>query len=272
MSMLTASPRREALWESYYRRWQAITPPLRPHAEVCSAVGGLIADHAERVLLLGVTPELCALARQTVAVDLSGTSLVHVWPGDGTARRGIRADWLHLPCAAGGFSAAVGDGSLSCLEYPSGYRRVLSELARAVRTGGRIVLRLFSTPAVGESVSQVRDAAMAGRVGTIHALKWRLAHAICAERGEPNIDVRSILRAFNRECYDRAALGRATGWSTDDIGQIDAYDQMPDVYSFPTLGQVLAVIPARLASARLRPAGTYELAERCPLLVLEVAR
>ena len=266
---VVVAPPGEALWEGYYRRWQTITPPLRPAPDVCAAVRRLIAGHAECLLLLGVTPELSGFGSRTIAVDRSQTSLAWIWPGNASSRHGVRGDWMHLPCGTGRFSAAVGDGGLSCLEYPADYGRLFGELARAVRIGGRIVLRLYSRPAAGESVADVHVEALSGGIGTIHALKWRLAHALCAERGESNIAVRSILRGFNEAFHDRAALARTTGWSRQDIAQIDAYDGMSDVYSFPTVDQVLAVIPAGFRSPQIHPVGAYELADRCPLLVID---
>jgi hypothetical protein len=251
-------------------RWSRLKPPLRPHPDVCAVVRTLIRDHAARVLLLGVTPEFADLAMQTVAIDGSDQSLALIWPGNRPTRRAVKGNWLSLPCADQSFSAALGDGSLSCLEYPSGYRRILRELARTMEPGGRIALRLYSTPDQCESVAAVRDKTMTGRVGSIHALKWMLANAICAKRAEPNVAVQSILDVFNREFPDRIALRQVTGWAEDEIAQVDAYDGLPDVYSFPTRQQILTVIPDELPNPTFVAAGAYELAERCPVLVMDV--
>jgi hypothetical protein len=257
-------------WAAFYRRWPSLEPPLRPHPDVCIVLGELIADHASRVLLLGVTPELADLAVQTIAIDRSDSALGCIWPGRTAARRALKGDWRHLPCAAGSLSAAIGDGSFNCLEYPSDYERVYSELATAVRPGGRIAVRIYVTPSACESIAAVRERTFAGRVGSIHALKWLLAMAICAERADSNVEVQTILRVFNREFPDRVALGRATGWTDETIAQLDVYERLPDVFSFPTSEQVLASVPAGFVNPRLVAAGTYELAERCPLLVLDV--
>jgi SAM-dependent methyltransferase len=260
-----------APWTAFYRRWRFSAPPLRPHADVCEQVRKHLASHADRVLLLGVTPELADVGVQTFAIDTSESATTIIWPGNTVARRAMLGDWRQLPCANGSVSAAIGDGSLNCVEYPSGYRRIFAELSRVVRSGGRIVIRAYLTPSPCESIAAVRDAALAGRVGNIHALKLRLAMAIGAQQESPNVAVQEILRVFNREFPDRSALRRATGWRTEDIvAQLDAYNDLPEVYSFPTREHLLTCVPGELKTPRLASSGMYELAERCPLLVMDV--
>ena len=45
-------------WQTYHRRWSGLEAPLRPNAEIRAAIVDLVGDKTERVLLLGVTPEL----------------------------------------------------------------------------------------------------------------------------------------------------------------------------------------------------------------------
>ncbi|HVZ20943.1 MAG TPA: methyltransferase domain-containing protein [Vicinamibacterales bacterium] len=258
-----------ASWSVFYRRWGRLRPPLRPHADVCALMRRTVAAHAGRTLLLGVTPELARLRDRTVAVDFCEASLTHIWPGDGPGRRAIMGNWLELPCAAGTFSAVLGDGSFNCLEYPAGYQRVFDELARVVQPGGRIVVRMYVTPDGADSIEQTRRCTMSGGVRAIDALKWRLAHAVCAETGDANVPVQAIREAFNRAFPDRRALLRATGWSSVDLATMDAYALLPDVFSFPTLRQVLSLVPATMCRARFVRTWGYELAERCPALVMD---
>lgn len=265
----TATP--NVPWAGFHHRWRGLQPPLKPDRDVCASLERLIASHRARVLLLGLTPELTELGHRTVAVDWSASALAFIWPGNSPTRRALRADWMDLPSVARAFSAAVGDGSLNCVEYPAGYRRVCRELARAVQPGGRIVIRMYLTPSQPEPLSAVRSLTLAGKVRSIHGLKWRLAHAISAERGDPNVAVVSILDAFNRLFPDRAALRDATGWTADDVTWIDAYDGLPDIFSFPTAVQALSAVSRELHRPRLIASGTYELADRCPLLVADVA-
>ncbi|HET9385858.1 MAG TPA: methyltransferase domain-containing protein [Gemmatimonadales bacterium] len=268
--MLTDAAPTDVPWDTFHRRWRQLEPPLRPHPTVCAALREQIAHDDARVLLLGVTPELADLSASTLAIDWSDNMLAHVWPGDTPTRRALKANWLHLPCPDRSFSAAIGDGSLNCLEYPCDYRRLFHELARVVRPGGRVAVRVYATPDPCESTAAVQGRAMAGRIGTIHALKWRLANALSAQATQPNVSVQSILDTFNRLFPDRLALRCATGWEESVIAQIDAFEGLPDVHSFPTLKQLLASITHEFEAPRLVPSGSYELAERCPLLVMDV--
>ena len=260
---------RETPWSGFHRRWPRLKPPLRPNAEVSAALTDLIADRSERALLLGVTPEFSDIALSTVAIDRSDKMIVLAWPGNSATRHAINGNWLSLPCADRCFSAVLGDGSLNCLNYPSEYERVYKELARVMRLGGRLAIRAYLTPESGDSLAGVREDAMAGRVKGIDALKWRLANAICAERRNPNVPVQDIHRAFNQQFPDRGALARALGSTSEDLEQVDAYEQMPDIFSFPTPQQLFACIPDNFVNARLVSAGTYELAERCPIFVMD---
>jgi SAM-dependent methyltransferase len=243
---------------------------LRPHRDVCDQMRRLIAGHSGRTLLLGVTPELAIVSQRTIAVDRSGGSLASIWPGNDAARTAVQGNWLDLPFPRAAFAGAIGDGSFNCLDFPHGYRRVLRELARVIRPGGRICVRVYVTPESCESLSEVRAATLAGRVSNVDALKWRLAHALCAARKDANLPVRAIWAAFNCAFPDRDALLGATGWTADDLAHIDAYAVLPDTFSFPTLDQVFSVVSESVFKSHLAATTGYELADRCPILVLDV--
>lgn len=257
-------------WAVFHQRWARLQPPLRPHADVCAAVRSFLCGHDASVLLLGATPELAEIPARTIAVDRSALSLDFIWPGNTPARAALRGNWLALPCADRSFTAAIGDGSLSCLEYPGEYERVLHELARAVRPGGRIVLRVYLRPERPQSAADIYAQAMSGAARSPHALKWMVAHAACAERDSANLPVVAILDAYDRAFPDRQALSAATGWCLDEVGHVDAYAGARDVYSFPTSGQLLDVVARAGLRGRLLPVGSYPLADRCPLLVVDV--
>jgi hypothetical protein len=257
-------------WAVFHQRWAGLRPPLRPHPDVCEAVRTLVSGHDASVLLLGATPELAEIPAQTIAVDRNALSLGFIWPGNTPARAALRGNWLALPCADGAFTAAIGDGSLSCLEYPVEYERVLYELSRAVRPRGRIVLRVYLRPDRPESTTDIYARAMSGAAGSPHALKWMVAHAACAERNSANLPVAAILDAYDRAFPDRQALSDATGWCLDEVGHVDAYAEARDVYSFPTKDQLLDVVAGVGLRGRLLPVGSYPLAERCPLLAIDL--
>lgn len=256
-------------WTTFHRRWARLRPPLRPNAEVVRAIGEAIAGRAARVLLLGVTPELADLGDETVALDASPGMITHVWPGDTLRRLAVRGDWRAMPDLGGRFSAAIGDGSLCAIDLAD-YAGLFAGLERVLTRGARLAIRLYETPEIGESLGDVRRAALAGEIAGFHALKWRLAMALASETGDANVSLTRIHQAFERAFPDRFALGAATGWGLETIAEIDDYAGSDGRLSFPTRTALLASLPARLANPRFVASGTYELAERCPILVADI--
>jgi SAM-dependent methyltransferase len=258
-------------WTQHHRNWARLGPPLRPNGEVAAAVRDLLSGHDECILLLGVTPELADVGADVTAVDRNPAMIANIWPGDTTARRAVAGDWLRLGFPDASFSAAIGDGSLNALGYPAGHQALHGELARVLRPGGRFVCRVFAAPRAGEPVEALREAALGGAIRGFNAFKWRLAMALVAASGDPNIAVVRILDAFDAMFADRDRLAQATGWECADIDTIDAYRGSTEIYSFPTKDQFLAIVPGAFAQARFVAAGSYELAERCPILVMDKA-
>jgi hypothetical protein len=257
-------------WGEFHRRWSRLTPPLRANHEVVTAISNAIENHRERVLLLGVTPELSGLGVQTIALDWSAGMIAHVWPGDDGARRSVLGDWRAMPFRERNMTAVIGDGSLNVISVAD-YRAVFAQLEIALLPQAKLALRFYLRPEQCETVADVRRAALAGRIAGVHAFKWRVAMAIAAERGSADVAVAEIHRIFEREFPDRRALAAATGWSALDIDDIDAYAGLDTIYSFPTRTELRAVLPEKFRNPRFVASGTYELGERCPILVADFA-
>jgi SAM-dependent methyltransferase len=259
-------------WKDYYRAWSQLTPPLRPHPQVVAAVAAEIGDTPGRTLLLGVTPELADIADDLVAVDRNYSLVSHVWPGNTQARRAMVGDWLNTNFTPGSFTTCLGDGSLSVVEFPRGTLLLCERIYEALRSGGRFVGRVYLAPEPGETVATVKAAAGSGAIRNFHAFKLRLAMAIAAEAGRVQVGVNEIFAVFQDLFGDRDELVRLTGWDRRHIDTIDYYENSSVAYSFPTRRQLLSVIPRNFANVRMVEAGTYELAERSPLLVMEKSR
>jgi SAM-dependent methyltransferase len=243
-------------------------PQSTRHAEVAAGVKQQLAGINGRVLLLSVSPLLSSIGFDITAVDRNAAVVRHRWPGNTPIRRAVVADWLQLPFSDGAFATCVGDGSMNALKYGE-LQLLYRNLARVLLPGGRFVCRVYLAPDIGETITEVATALWQGKVRSFVYFKFRLGMAIAAERAQPNVGVKSIFDAFAANFPDRDRLATATGWDRSEIDKIDLYKSSSEVYNFPTRQQVLSLVPGDFSNARFVPVGTYELAERCPLLVME---
>jgi SAM-dependent methyltransferase len=255
-------------WNDYHRLWSRLSAPLRPDADVVAGFEAIVAGHADRVLLLGVTQELAHIGRSLSAVDLSAAMIAHLWPGDTARARAQQGNWLALPFADRTFTAIIGDGALSTIGWAGDYRTLFAQAARVLTPGGVVALRLFLRPDTVETRAQLRKDTLEGAHRSFHAFKWRLAMTVAAETDDPNVPVVAIRDAFNALLPDRDTLSAQTGWSMGDIETIDVYAQSREVYSFPTFAQLRETIADAFDDIRLVACGSYPLAERCPLLAM----
>jgi SAM-dependent methyltransferase len=257
-------------WNAFYQRWKGLPPPLRPHADVVCAIRENLPAGGDPVLLLGVTPELATIAPNLLAVDRSEMMIAKVWPGNAAGCRVRRDDWLTMELPPHSFAAAIGDGSLNAVTYPDGQEQVYRQLLRFVKPGGRLLFRVYLTPWPGETIDQVAATAWNKAQGTFHAFKWRLMMALVARSGVANVAVADVRELFISLFPDRLKLAAASGWSEADIDSIDVYKDSTEVYSFPTERQFLSLVPKTIRHVKLMPAGTYELAGRCPIAVMSL--
>jgi SAM-dependent methyltransferase len=257
-------------WDQFHRRWARLKPPLRPNADVVAALAAAIAGHETDVLLLGVTPELADIGCATTAADHSASMIERVWPGDTDRRRAMLGSWLALPVPAASFSAAIGDGSLNAVSFAN-YPALFAELRRVLNPGARLALRVYAMPEPCENVAALCDAVMESQTPHFHAFKWRLAMAIAAERESADVPVALVHQIFTERFPDPGALLRATGWSSEDLAEMEAYRGQEVVLCFPTRPALLAALAPAFVNARFVPSGRYALAERCPLLIADAA-
>lgn len=254
-------------WDRYARHWELLGPPLRPPPDAVSAYTRELRPEGRSVLLLGVTPELSAFGASIVAVDETAAIIAALWPGDRPGRRAVVGDWLDLPIADASVEVVVGDGCLNAVSLRSQRRRLLEQIARVLKPGGRAAIRLFAGPETPEDLSAVTADAAQGRIANFHALKWRVAMACAAQHPERQIFVADILRSFNDLFPDRTELVRRTGWPAEVINTIDSYAGSSAEYNFVPAEALAEEAAQVFGQVRLAPTGTYALSERCPLLV-----
>lgn len=251
-------------WRNFPGVYRRLGPPLTPDPSDVERMRDAIAGTDDEVLLLGVTPGIAPLGKKLVAVEGSRMMIDRLWPGDETDRRAMVGDWTALPFEAGRFGAVIGDGALNSVA--GGLESLIGEIARVLREGGVAVQRVFASPDEREPLERVHEDAMSGRIGNVHALKWRVAMAI-ARPPQYLVPVADILRTFNRMFPDRGELAAATGWDRLEIDTLDAYVDAWHSLCFPTRGSLEAMGADRFAACRFVESDGYALAERCPLVV-----
>ena len=256
-------------WAEFHRRFPLLRSPQLVTPEIAANIAAALGGRDERVLLLGVTPALAGIGDALTAVDRSPNMIAHVWPGDDERRQVVEADWRSMEPDGSPFSAVIGDGSFNCLAWPDDYATLFARLGTLLDRPARFVVRFFVTPDVCEGIDALAAATLAGAVESVHALKWRLGMAACAEAGRANIPVVEIRALFDRLFSDREALARRTGWTMEAIAMIDFYRDSPDVISFPTMAQIAATVPAGFSAPLPIASGDYDLAERCPLVTMD---
>lgn len=252
-------------WQDFARQWNRLGSPLRPCAEDVENFQQALGNDPGRCLLLGVTPELAGLSPTLTAIDNSAAMIGALWTDRQTA---IQGDWLSLPFEPGAFDTIIGDGCLTLLSHPLQYERFFEQLSRVITPGGKIILRLFVSPEQSESRELVCHETLYGKMKSFHAFKWRLSMAIASESADHTFNVAETSAAFDRLIPDRNLLATATGWRTEDIDTIDFYRGSEARYSYPALSQVRKALHPSLKETGLI-CGHYELAERCPILILE---
>lgn len=264
------------VWTSYSRNWRNLGPPQRPSEsdgramlDFAAPTLRVRAGRAE-VVILGVTPELATLGWPGVArihaIDESLPMIKSVWrPHPAIASEVTQARWQQMPLADGSADVVAGDGALNSLPGPDDYREVLREVARVLAPDGVLVLRCYTRPQEPEELDRIAAETLAGRIGSFHVLRWRIAMAL--KRDDMRVAVAEILEAFARMFPDREKLSMATGWPLSAINTIEAYATSRVRYTFPTRGELAALTGAFFDATEERT-GACELADRCPTICL----
>ena len=254
-----------AHWQTFAARWNRLGSPLRPCPEDVEHFRRALGETPGDCLLLGVTPELAGLSAHLTALDNSADMIRALCPQD---RYALLGDWLDMPFEDASFDHVIGDGCPVLLDHPLQHERLFAEAARVLKPRGRLVMRVFVGAEQPESPEQVCSLALAEDIRGFHAFKWRLSMAIAAQSRDYTFGIADTLHTFERLLPDRARLAAITGWRMQDIATIDFYRDSSARYSYPPLSALRCIVPLALREVEVRY-GSYELAERCPILVWE---
>jgi len=269
-----------SLWPLLSAKWDLLASPVRPCAEDVRIAEDLFFAEAsrtgahgrQRACLLGVTPEIATVPWleefDLVAVERVQAMIDSVWPGNTANRCAVRADWRRLPFPDECFDLLIGDGCLTPVGFPDELAQFLASLHRCLRQGGYLMLRLFCRPDVPETPDSVIAALRAGAIGSIHAFKWRLSMALQASTDAPDVAVNDVWQAWRAANFDANALAAARGWSPETVATMEFYRGSLARNNFMPFERAIACLQDCGFEHVATRTGSYELAERCPHVLL----
>ncbi len=269
-------------WGDMTGHWAHIGRPLKPGPEdiaVFERVAAIAAGKAGGcfdALLLGVTPQIAGCewppGTRLTAIDFSVSMIDRLWPAPGAPvnSSAVCANWLTIPMAARSFDFVIGDGCHASLSFPGDVNTMLREVARVLRPQGTFVMRAFIRPDSPEKLEGIARDLASGRIGSVHALKWRLFAALCSH-SESGTVLSDVWCAWDGMRALAAGFGTRPGWSAPELGTIEVYRGKGTHYYFTTLEEIGALLSQHFATLDVFY-GKHEFADRCPIMVATLPR
>lgn len=249
------------------QQWGALSLPLRPRSPVPETLKALLPETAEKVLMLGVTPDYADLAPDLTALDHSDVMVDQVWPGDSDHRRAIIGRWADMPFADNSFDAVIGDGSLSMVYFPSGMDQVLTEVRRVLRKGGTAMFRIYTSPDEKPSDAEIISYCHSLKGHNVDALRWRFVVHAVHDSPTPNIVSGDAWRVFEAMFPDPLPLMAHNGWGQAELDRFALCKGGAMALSVPTRAMTAQIIGQHFGHVSFVSSGTYPMAELCPFAV-----
>jgi hypothetical protein len=186
-----------------------------------------------------------------------------VWPGAALGHAAVCADWLALPLPDGTQDLVLGDGCFSALTFDE-YPAMSQDLRRVLHPRGLVVMRFFTRPDRPETPARAFADLRAGRIGSFHAFKWRLAMALHGSL-EAGVRLGDIWETWNDAFPRPEELARERGWPLPVVLTMNDFRGGETRYTFPTLSEARAAMAAGFEEMSCH-FPQYELGERCPIL------
>lgn len=269
-------------WQSLAESYWAVGAPLRPPREDIGFMEAAIERFPGprtvrplQAILLGVTPAIAQMRWPPntflTAVDNSLDMVRGVWPGNvAGCRVAVCANWLDLPLRPQSYDIVIGDGAMNCVRFPSDFRELSRSIHRVLCEEGVFILRAYTRPTPGEQPDEVFADLSRGAISSFHHFKFRLLMAM-QETTEQGVVVDSVYRMW-ADCHiDVARMCERDGWDRDAVRTIELYRARDTVHTFPTLAELRSVLCDCFEEVSIS-APSYDLSERCPVLVLRRRR
>jgi hypothetical protein len=128
-------------WRMLARNYARFDTPLRPNGDTLEVLETLLPTTDPLVVVLGGTPLFGGLARRVWFIDVAQDALQLAQPS--AQQRTIRKNWL---AAADEFAQAdliVGDAAINALDSPDAVAQLLRVLAKSLKSGATLAMRVF---------------------------------------------------------------------------------------------------------------------------------
>jgi hypothetical protein len=266
------------MWSGIAAAYATYTSPFVPTDEDIhlteSAIERWHSEHRDVVInaaLLGATPRLATMKWPDrsflLGVDSSPDVINAIWPGNIAGLRGMAcANWAALPLREGSCHIAVGDGSLIAFRYPDGFHEFARSVSRVLSDDGVLILRCYIQPEKQETVDQVFQALIEGRIGNVNQFKFCLFMAL-QPTAQEGVCVRDVYATWASRRIQEETLVKEFGWDRAAIRGMEMWRHSDTVYTFPKLAQMRSVLQRCFAEQTI-VYPVYELGERCPTFVL----
>ena len=274
---MTIPPSGPDPWSAVATDWSRFQPPFQPHPDDTAVIERVARMLHERrgsldAAILGLTIETAISAwpqsTRLRAFDGSADAIAILWPPDGTPSDASAecARWTALPVADQALDLVTADGSLVCVDYPDGARAVFEEVHRVLRPGGRFVARTFLRPAQPEALATILADLESGQIDNPFVLKLRVDAAL--HDGLSGFSMHEKWLLWRELFPDQEATARRFGWPLRTFALPASFETQDLRFVYPTIDELRAIFSSCFRELELC-VGRYELAERCPTLVLE---
>jgi len=203
-----------------------------------------------------------------LAVDSSPGMIRHVWPGHSWSNAVvIQANWLAMPVRSGSCDVVIGDGFLSNMNYPEGYRAIKEELRRVLRPDGILALRLFGRRDPSESPAEVFGSMRAGLIGSFSEFRLRLMISVQKDLAA-GAKLADVWEAWHEAVQEPEALARSFGWPPGAVSIMERFRGVQVAVTYPTVEELADVFSPELSLAgRFYP--EYEMGDYHPTLLFK---
>jgi len=267
-------------WNKHAVNWNSVGAPLRPCRSDIVNFENIVSRYSIAnsdirnlsVLLLGVTPEITNMVwpsnTKLLAVDHMIDMIKYVWTGNSKIQAdAICSDWVNLPLQQKWADIIIGDGCFTLLEFPNQYLHAINSLKKVMADGAYLALRLFVQARQPETSAVVFDDLYKGRIANFHVFKWRLAMSLQKDISQ-GVCVGDIWEAWNKKGKGNEHLALHLKWPLDEINTINTYKGSESVYYYPDIDAIRELFSHEFSEVD-NIVENYELAERCPLLILK---